>query len=291
MNKLIAGPAKWFLNVIPQCAVGDLLFALIRFVKIHKRIPSKRMIFNDVLFNLKTSHNIDDPLRCFVSDKEFVKLYVKAIVGDKYNVPTLDVIRTPSQLDNYEFPQDCCIKPTHASGEVIIRKNFSVVDLPKIKSWFSLNYYSKTRERNYKNLQPKVIVEPLIFGETDLTDYRFFCFNGKVKLITLDIGKYSSYQRAFFTPNWEKQDFSLHYPRYEGNVRRPDNLAEMISVAEKLSVLFDFVRVDIYSDGKDCCVGEITNCHASGNQAFIPREAEIMASNIIFSQALSIDSP
>ena len=57
------------------------------------------MRYNDVLHRIKTSDDIIDPLRVFVSDKEYLKLYVRATLGDRYVVPTIDVIRSnPSTL-------------------------------------------------------------------------------------------------------------------------------------------------------------------------------------------------
>ena len=66
-------------------------------------------------FRVKTSDEIEDPLRRFVSDKELVKEYVRETIGEQYNVPTLAVLHTPAEVDAYEFPANCCIKPTHAS--------------------------------------------------------------------------------------------------------------------------------------------------------------------------------
>ena len=58
------------------------------------------------------------------------------------------------------------IKPTHLSGHLIIKKEEDGVDLEKIKKWFSMNYYDRSREANYKTLVPKVIVEEMIFNES-----------------------------------------------------------------------------------------------------------------------------
>ena len=127
-----------------------------------------------------------------------------------------------------------------------------------------------------------MIVEPLIFNSTDLMDYRIFCFNGKAKLICIDVGKFTGYQRVFYTKDWVKQDFSLKYPLFDGELEKPKNLEEMIVIAEKLSSELDFVRVDLYSDGENCLVGEITNCHAAASQSFVPLTAEEKASKIIF---------
>lgn len=269
-------------SLIPHTEIGDKIIAYKRFIRIHKRIPRNSLLFNDVLFKIKIGNEIINPLRVFVSDKEFVKIYIKSIVGNNYNVPTIKILHSCDEVDAFIFPENCCIKSTHGSGQVIFRKNNGSVDYSKVKSWLGINYYKKSRERNYKTLTPKIIVEPLIFSDSNLTDYRFFCFKGEVKVVTLDIGKYSGYRRAFYDLNWNELPFSLGYPKAENKINRPKNLDEMISVAQRLSVNFNFVRVDIYSNGENCYVGELTNCHASAGQQFIPVSAEKIASNIIF---------
>lgn len=260
----------------------DSLINYIKFLDDHKRLPRNTLSFNDYLFNIKNTNEILNPLRHFISDKYFVKDYVRSKLNEDYNVPTIAVFDNYEDLINFNFPENCCIKPTHASQAVILRKNNESIDLTQTKDWFELNYYKISRERNYKYLKPRVIVEPLIFDSKDLMDYRLFCYEGKVKLICIDIGKYSSYQRVFYDSNWIKQEFSLHYPLYEGCIKKPENLNEMLTIAEKLSSDFDFIRVDLYSDGKKCLVGEITNCHAAASQKFVPLNSEDKASKIIF---------
>jgi hypothetical protein len=58
----------------------------------------------------------------------------------------------------------------------------------------------------------------------------------------------------------------------------------MIQVAERLAKYFQFIRIDLYSDGNQCLVGEITNCHGNANRVFYPAEGEIVASKLIFSE-------
>jgi hypothetical protein len=65
-------------------------------------------------------------------------------------------------------------------------------------------------------------------------------------------------------------------------IEKPDNLGEMLSVAESLSKCFGFIRVDLYSDGSQCLVGEVTNCHEGAAGRFIPAISEMEASKIIF---------
>ncbi|MFV5391010.1 ATP-grasp fold amidoligase family protein [Acinetobacter towneri] len=271
-------------RVLPYSDANDSFLNYIAFFIHHKRLPKDRYYFNDYLFKIKNTNEILNPIRQFVSDKYLVKDYVRAKVGEQYNVPTIAVFNSYQDLKDFDFPANCCIKPTQASQAVILRKNNEPINISEAEKWFELNYYKKTRERNYKYLKPKVIVEPLIFNSTDLMDYRIYCFKGKAKLICLDVGKFTGYQRVFYTIDWVKQDFSLKYPLYEGELEKPKNLDEMIIVAEKLSSELDFVRIDLYSDGESCLVGEITNCHAAASQNFVPLSAEKKASEIIFGE-------
>ena len=246
------------------------------------RLPSKHPLFNDVLYKIKTSNEIIDPLRVFVTDKEFVKLFVKAVVGDQFNVPTIKVLHTIEELNDYEFPSDCCIKPTHLSGKVILRRQSSPVDLNEINRWFKSSFYQINREANYKTLKPKVIVEPLIFDSDNLSDFKIFCYMGKPKLIQMDIDRHIEHTRKIFDLEWNEMPFSLGYPISHRQLDKPRNLDKMLSVASSLSSHFSFVRIDLYSNGEECLVGEITNCHGNAGEKFVPISGETIASNIIF---------
>lgn len=267
---------------IPFTRAGDELWAYFSFQKHHGRAPTKKMLLNDVLYRIKTSDEILYPLRVFTSDKEWVKLYVKALVGDKYNIPTLAVIKDPATIDTTRFPKRCCIKPTHLSGAVILRQNGEVLDRELIKSWFTMNYYKRKREANYQRLVPKVIVEPLIFDNNNVDDYKFFCYRGQAKLIQVDRNRQTEIQRLMYDRQWQVQDFTIAYPKAPDEVAAPYNLKEMLRVAEVLSRNFGFIRVDLYSDGQQCLVGELTNLPGNASRQFFPRDAEERASQIIF---------
>jgi len=276
------GVYRSFLRSLPESRAGDRMVSLIQFVRFHKRLPNKSMSYNDVLHRIKTSDDILDPLRVFVTDKEFLKLYVRAVVGDAYVVPTLDVIKSKAAIDAYEFPAQCCIKATHTSGCVILRKQGEPVDRALIKSWFDINYYRSGREANYKLLKPKVIVEPILFGSWNLKDYKIFCVNGTPKLVQVDVDRYIEHKRKYFDAAWNEQPFSIKYRRTDETIARPRNLDEMLSVAAQLSRNFGFVRVDLYSDDNSVCVGEITHCADNADGRFKPASAEKLVSDYLF---------
>lgn len=273
---------KMLTSALPKNKLGDKVFSYIEFLRTQKRLPTSKILFNDVLFKIKTGNEIDNPLRVFTSDKEFIKLFVKAVVGNKHNVETIGIINTKDQVDSFGFPGRCCIKPTHASGEVIIRKNGEPLDHSKMKKWFDICYYTGMRERNYKPLLPKIIVEPLIFDIDNPEDYKFFCYQGKVKMIQVDFDRHSNHTRKLYDPNWKPLNFSLNYPISVKSAEKPACLHAMLNVCEKLSSYFSFVRIDLYTNGEDFFVGEITHCHGSASERFIPSDYEESASTLLF---------
>jgi hypothetical protein len=258
---------------LPYTRFFDRLYHRLLFLKKHHRLPKRQMMWNDVWFRIKTTDEIEDPMRVFVSDKEHVKEYVRQTIGDRYNVPTLKILRSPVEVDGYDFPARCAIKPTHASTHVILRQHGEPIDRQRIKKWFALNYYHSGRELNYRSLQPKVIVEPLIFDTANVEDYKIFCWNGVPKFVMLDIDRFGNHTRKIYDTNWDEQDFSITYPRASGVVPKPAPLEEMLS----------FVRIDLYTDGNSVLVGEVTNCSANASAPFLPRSAEQQASARMFS--------
>lgn len=269
-------------RVLPHNRFGDNLYHRLLFLLKHHRAPGREMLWNDVLYRLKTTDEILDPLRVFVSDKELVKIYIKATIGDEYNVPTHAVLRSVDEVDGFDFPDRCIIKPTHASAQYILRRGGEPIDRERIKAWFLLNYYYAGREVNYRPLLPKVIVEPLVFDNADLSDYRFFCYRGEPRLIQVDMDRHTHHTRKILDTDWNEMDFSILYPRSNKPLARPDTLPEMLRLARALSAPFSFVRIDLYSDNQRVIAGEITNVSANAGGIFRPLSAEKKASELVF---------
>jgi hypothetical protein len=240
--------------------------------------------FNDALFYIKTSNEILDPLRVFVSDKALVKQYVKAKVGDAHNVTTIALLDTYDDALHFAYPADCVIKPTHLCGEVIFRRDSAPVDFQKVRSWLDANYYLKTREANSRHLRPRIIVEPYIFNQETVDDYKIFCFHGQPLIIQVDIDRHTHHTRNLYTADWELLPFTLGYPIGNG-LPRPDSLSHMIEVAAKLSDEFSLIRIDLYTNGQNVLVGEITNCHGGAQERFAPLEGDKMMARLLFGEA------
>jgi hypothetical protein len=273
-------------RLLPENRWGDRVYGFLLFYMCHRRRPNNSMTFNDVLHRIKTTDEILNPLRVFVTDKEFVKLYIKAVVGNEYNIPTLAVLRSIDEVRAYSFPSQCCIKATHSCGKVILRKDGAPIDYNEIERWFSENFYRSHREANYRLLNPKIIVEPVIFPDETLVEYKIFCFHGEPRLVRTWEDFLGDARPNVFDIEWNNMPFGLRHENSSNLLSRPTNLLEMVNIAKKLSERFDFIRVDLYSNNKRIYVGELTNCHSNATAPFIPIDAEHIASKIIFSNSL-----
>jgi hypothetical protein len=273
-------------HVIYARAVGrrelDAMVDVSRFVSSHSRWPSQRMLFNDVLFRMKRSGELAKPLRVRVTDKELAKRYIGEIVGEEYNVPTLAVLRSDQEIDAHSFPFQCVIKSTHACKEVIIRRGGEPIDRDEIKRWLRTNYYDVSREENYRPLVPKIIVEPIVFDGRPHLEYKAFCWNGKPRLYFCQSGSGDSRRRIFYDEDWNELSFSLGVPKPDISPPVPARAQDMTALAARLSAAFNFIRVDFYASERGLYVGELTSCHASASQQFIPQSAEIEASRLLF---------
>jgi hypothetical protein len=273
---------KFIYRLVPKNRWGDKLVALFWFVRHHNRLSTNKTLFNDVMFNIKTSGELLDPTRQFVSDKEMVKLFISTVVGPQHNVPTYKVLTTPEEIDAYDFPDTCCIKPTHSCGEVILRKDGEAIDRQDIKDWLSLNYYDTSREANYRYLEPKIIVEELLFNSKEAYDYKIHCNGGKATMITVHVDKRGNEMRARYDVDWTLQDYCIDAIPFVGTIERPKNLDQMLLAAEQIAKHFSFIRVDIYTDDNDFYIGEITNCPGSANASIQPEIALTKLSKLVF---------
>lgn len=269
-------------RLLPAGHVGDAVFAWLHFVMELGRLPSDRMLFNDALYRLRVDGRLADPLRVAVTDKEHVKAFIDERLGPGYAVPTLAILRSLPEVEAFEFPPRCCIKPTHLSGRVTLRLAGEPVDREILRQWLRTDYYAKSRQANYRGLAPKIIVEPILYDDPNLADYKFFCVAGEPRMIQVDFDRATAHSRSLFDTAWRPLAYGLGYPRATRPAPRPPTLPGLLDAALTLAEGFDFVRLDFYTDGSRFHVGEITNCHAAGAQRFIPPEAEHEASRLLF---------
>lgn len=108
----------------------------------------------------------------------------------------------------------------------------------------------------------------------DLKDYKFFCFNGKVKCFKIDFGRFVEHHANYYSPEGKLLPFGEKGLEPDPNHIEimPENLNEMISIAEQLSNGFKFLRVDLYNIKAKIYFGELTFYPAAGMLPFVPEK-------------------
>jgi hypothetical protein len=93
--------------------------------------------------------------------------------------------------------------------------------------------------------------------------------NGDCAFIQVDFDRFIDHSRTLYDKGWNYLPVTLKFKQGR-QIQRPSNLDEMLSIAKKLSRGFDYVRVDLYSIGKDIFFGEMTNYPGNGMEKFDP---------------------
>lgn len=225
-------------------------------------------------------------------DKYAVKDYVASIIGEEYIIPTLGVWDRPDDINFDSLPNQFVLKWNHDSKSVVICENKERFDrqkaIDKLRHGEKVNGYWYGREWPYKDVSPKIIAEKYLSQDDsklhDLTDYKFFCFNGVPKYIQVIQNRRFSETIDFFDTEWNRQEFiGLNLSAVPSSVlpSRPHLLAEMIKVAKKLSVGLAFARIDLYETGEHIYFGEVTFYPASGFGAFTPPKWNIIIGDML----------
>ena len=220
-------------------------------------------------------------------DKYAVKEYVAKIIGEEYIIPTLGVWDRPEDIDWDSLPQKFVLKTTHGGGGsgVVICKDKTTFDkanaIARLKGSLDKCIYKSLREWPYKNVDRKIIAEVLleetnpVKNNTDIPDYKFYCFNGEPKYCQVIRNRRSKETIDFYDMEWNHMPFVGLNPVVENGlnpVAKPTCLCKMLEICRNLSKEILFGRIDLYViDGK-VFFGEITFYPASGNGIFTPVE-------------------
>lgn len=126
----------------------------------------------------------------------------------------------------------------------------------------------------YSNICIIVRSEP---QQSCINDYKFFCFNGKVKFMKVDFDRQTNHGANYYNRNFNLLDIQeIALPRNPNKeLRCPSKFNLMIDLAEKISERHRFLRVDFYEINQRVYFGEATFYPNSGNGGFLPDSADL----------------
>lgn len=208
------------------------------------------------------------------ADKYTVREYVEMKIGSRYLIPLIGVWDKFDDIPLRSLPDKYAMKATHGSGyNIIVTKKADVKPVQmkqKIEKWLSENYFDVSRETQYKNSRPRIIVEKFIDGDdNDLKDYKFYCFKGQPELIMVVSDRSSNLKIDIVDINWKRVKATVgKYPNSDSLPPKPANLNGLLDIAKRLSDDFPFVRVDLYTSKNKIYFGEFTFTPSSGLEKF-----------------------
>ena len=269
--------------------VSDDIYLKVRFRLVMKRPLrlNNPLTFNEKINWLKLYNR--QPFYTNLVDKAAVKSYVKSILGEEYIIPTLGVWDKFDDIDFSTMPNQFVLKSTNGGGGsgVIVCKDkisFDKVDARKKLEKSMKTNWKIGREWVYEGVKPRIIAEKLLDSqESDLLDYKFFCFNGVVKCFKIDFDRYTNHGANYYSRNGELLPFGevVCPPQYNKQLEIPANLDKMLILAERLSHNQPFIRVDFYNLDKRIYFGELTFYPNSGFGPFTVEEWDYKLGSMI----------
>lgn len=287
MKQIIIYFGKRFFELLTK--ISPKFSAKLLFFIRTKKIPNLK---NPKTFNEKTTYlklydyaNNDLVIKC--ADKYKVREYIKekgyeSILNDLYGV-----YNSFDEIDFDSLPDKFVLKCTHGCAYNIIcddKSKFNIYEArKKVNKWMKEKYGLATTELHYTKIKPKIIIEKYLCNEqgTMPTDYKFYCMNGKIKIILVCSEREKKLKLNYYDNNWNEVFYGKKSLRNVNKIEKPKNLDKMIKISEILGKNFPYVRVDLYNDNGKIIFGELTFTPACSCAPYYSKEGNLQLGKML----------
>jgi len=253
---------------------------IVYFLRMRRRLNlANPQTYNEKLNWLKLNYHCHE--HTMLVDKVRVKDFVRQKIGEEHVIPTLGVWKSFDEIDFDKLPNQFVLKCNHDSGGLVICKDKSKLDVAHTRKIITkslrTDFYKKGKEWPYKNVPRLILAEKYMEDETgELRDFKFFCFNGKVKALFVATERQNNCNEDvkfdFFDEEFNHLQLRQGHPNAKIPPSKPSHFEDMVQLAEKLSVGIPHVRVDFYNINGCVYFGEMTFFHHGGWTRFEPNE-------------------
>lgn len=225
--------------------------------------------------------NYRNPIMHECVDKYKVRDFIKSKGLESTLVKLYARYNSIEEVEWDKLPDSFVIKTTNGGGglNVVVCHDKNTLDINELNEKLQCKAKKSRyggREWAYYGLEPGIIVEELLVNSENpaagVNDYKIFCYNGHAKYIIVDTDRYIGHKRNFYDREWNNLHVLSDCPACDREIEKPSNLDEMLSVAEKLSEGFPYVRVDLYNNDGKIYFGELTFYPWSGYVQYSPDE-------------------
>lgn len=263
-----------------QFIVPDVPYAKIRYWLTFDRPLDLRepKAFTEKIQYIKINEHRE--LRKVMADRTRARGYVTQKIGQQYLIPLKGIYEELDRTAWQQLPNQFVLKANHGCGMLEIVRNKEESDFSRVQRqterWKQKDYYREGREWAYKGLSRTILAERLLLDANHEipNDFKFFCFNGRVRIIQIDIDRFGDQRRNLYDRDFQPLKATLLYPKSEEPIPEPEQLEKAIGIAEELSSEITFVRVDLYLLKNDIYFGELTNYPGNGFKGFQPESMD-----------------
>lgn len=241
--------------------------------------------FNEKMQWYKLNYCADNMLVSQCADKYAVRSYITEHECGEYLNELYGAWNNVDEIPWDDLPEQFALKCSHGCAYNIICKDKRNLDIDdakrKLKKWLKEDFSRFNLELHYRNMEHKIVCEKYLGG--NMTDYKFFCFNGKVEFMYISEGldHDDTATIAFFDRDGHPAKFRRDDYDVNRNARIPKEFEKMCHLSEKLAEPFPFVRVDWFDvDGK-IYFSELTFVPCAGIMPFNPKEYDLICGEML----------
>jgi len=221
--------------------------------------------------------NDRNPLIVATTDKLAVREYVAAKVGPDVLIPIIGVYQSAADIRWAELPNQFVLKASHGCDMTLIVRDKDSIDpksaLERADAWMRQNYYELSRERAYRDIPRRIIVEQLLTDDEGRipADYKILVFHGRASLIRVHTDRFDDHRVNYYDADFRPLPMAQISPSAPA-FTVPIEARSLIGLAEKLAGDFDYARIDLYLARGKTWFGEITHHDGNAHVRFQPPE-------------------
>lgn len=265
------------------------------FVRFHRRLNLRNpQTLNEKI--LYMSLRTDTTQWTRLADKHAVRGYIEECGCADTLVPLYGYWGKADEIDFEKLPNSFVLKTVQGSGDIILVKDASTIDVNTIRHKMDkavrMKYGELEGGKHYMRIKPAIIAEGFMVNDevsakysTSIIDYKIWCFNGKPYYVWACCNRDKHGTDVMtYDLNWQAHpEYSIFYDHYRKGqiIPKPDNFDQMMLIAEKLAKPFPVVRVDLYNIGGKICFGEMTFTSLGGLMDFYTDEFQKMCGDLI----------
>lgn len=236
--------------------------------------------FNEKIQWCKIHYYPNNELVIKGADKYAVRDYVKEKGLENILVPLLGNWENPNDIEWNKLPAKFVLKCNHGCAYNLLcpdkEKLDKVATIKQLKEWLKEDFGAFNIELHYSKIKPRMVTCEEYLGDC-ITDYKFFCFNGKPEYIYVsnDLIHDRQAQIGFFYLDGTKMPLRRDDYTDIESVELPSFFDEMKKAAEILCADFPFVRVDFFLANDTYYFAELTFTPGGGMMPFNPNKYDL----------------